>query len=127
MLEVGAISPAAGRRWAHLDLETGMCFMNVAFSLLTTSDQYRKAVHSLQLDESVLSILSALTGDEMFRPWKPSGYMPIVRTGRDVPRDLFAHAIIHDYAHARLLSMAPMRCGATTTCPTLAKALSRVG
>ena len=68
-----------------------------------TSDEYRRAVHSLQLDESLLGCLAELTGDELFRIWRPAGYSPIVRTNRDVPRDLYAHAIIHEYIHDRLL------------------------
>lgn len=103
MLDIGPIDAGERRRWRRLDLETGMCFMNVAFCLLTTSQEYRRAVHSLQLDESVLGCLTDLTGDEAFRSWRPAGYIPIVRTGRDVPRDLFAHAVIHEYIHARLL------------------------
>jgi hypothetical protein len=103
MLEVGPIDTGGKRRWMRLDLETGMCFMNIAFCLLTTAQEYRRAVHSLQLDESVLGCLAELTGDDMFNTWKPSGFIPIVRTNRDVPRDLFAHAVIHEYAHARLL------------------------
>ncbi len=103
MLEVGPIDVGSRRRWMRLDLETGMCLMNAAFCLLTTAPEYRKAVHSLQLDESVLGCLAELTGDHMFNTWKPSGYIPIVRTSRDVPRDLFAHAVIHEYIHARLL------------------------
>jgi hypothetical protein len=79
-----------------------MCMMNIAFCLLTTSDEYRRAVHSLQLDESLLAILAELTDDPVFLSWKPAGYIPIVRTNRDVPRDLFAHAVIHEYVHARL-------------------------
>jgi hypothetical protein len=126
MLEIDAIVPTSKRRIIRLDLETGMCFMNIAFSLLTTSEQYRKAVHSLQLDESVLSILSEMTGDELFRSWKPAGYMPIIRTNRDVPRDLFAHAVIHEYIHARLLAIAPTPCGATRSCPRIETALAGV-
>jgi hypothetical protein len=102
MLEVGAIQRSTDRKWLRLDLETGMSLMNIMFSLLTTSGEYRRAVHSLQLDESVLAILAELTGDEVFRSWKPAGYIPIVRTNRDVPRDLFAHAVIHEYIHSRL-------------------------
>lgn len=102
MLEIGQIEPSRRRRLLRLDLETGMCFMNIMFCLLTTSDEYRKAVHSLQLDESVLACLAELTGDDVFRSWKPAGYIPIVRTNRDVPRDLFAHAVIHEYIHDRL-------------------------
>jgi len=106
MLEVGPIDTGGKRRWMRLDLETGMCFMNIAFCLLTTAQEYRRAVHSLQLDESVLGCLAELTGDDMFNTWKPSGFIPIVRTNRDVPRDLFAHAVIHEYIHARLLRQA---------------------
>jgi hypothetical protein len=103
MLGVDRIVPSPRRRLLRFDLETGMCFMNIVFCLLTTSDEYRRTVHSLQLDESVLGCLSELTGDEVFRSWKPAGYNPIVRTNRDVPRDLFAHAVIHEYIHSRLL------------------------
>jgi hypothetical protein len=106
MLTVDPIQPSPQRRLLRLDLETGMCFMNIMFCLLTTSDEYRRAVHSLQLDESLLACLAELTGDDVFRSWKPAGYIPIVRTSRDVPRDLFAHAVIHEYIHSRLLENA---------------------
>jgi len=102
MLEMDPILPSPKRRLLRLDLETGMCLMNIMFCLLTKSDEYRRAVHSLQLDESLLGCLAELTGDELFRSWKPAGYIPIVRTNRDVPRDLFAHAVIHEYIHSRL-------------------------
>ena len=110
MLEVGPIEVSRTRRFLRLDLETGLCLMNIAFCLLTTSDEYRRAVHSLQLDESVLAILAELTDDPMFLAWMPAGYIPIVRTNRDVPRDLFAHAVIHEYIHARLLRRSEARC-----------------
>ncbi|MFZ0012735.1 MAG: hypothetical protein WAL25_01350 [Acidimicrobiia bacterium] len=127
ILEIDDITPAPHSRLMRLDLETALCVMNIAFCLLTTSDQYRKAVHSLQLDESVLSILSELTGDVLFRSWKPAGYLPIVRTNRDVPRDLFAHAVIHEYIHARLLAIAPTApCGASDACPRIERALAGV-
>jgi len=106
MLEVGPIEVSRTRRLTRLDLETGMCMMNIAFCLLTTSDEYRRAVHSLQLDESLLAILAEMTDDPVFLGWKPAGYIPIVRTNRDVPRDLFAHAVIHEYIHGRLLRQA---------------------
>lgn len=109
MLEIGPIDTGGSRRILQLDLETGMCLMNIMFCLLTTADEYRRAVHSLQLDESVLGCLAELTGDDVFRYWKPAGYGVIVRTNRDVPRDLFAHAVIHECAHARLLELAQRR------------------
>jgi hypothetical protein len=113
MLEIGPIEVRRTRRLARLDLETGMCMMNIAFCLLTTSDEYRRAVHSLQLDESLLAILAELTDDPVFLAWKPAGYIPMIRTNRDVPRDLFAHAVIHEYIHARLRRQAEARCPVT--------------
>ena len=127
MLAVDPIETSAKRRWLRLDLETGMCFMNITFSLLTTSDEYRKAVHSLQLDESVLGCVAELTGDDVFRSWQPAGYGAIVRTNRDVPRDLFAHAVIHEHIHARLLMHAEKAkpCGDVKgSCPALERALA---
>jgi len=125
MLELEPIEVGGGRRWLRLDLETGLSVMNIAFALLTTSDEYRRAVHSLQLDESVLSCLAELTGDDLFRTWKPAGYVPIVRTNRDVPRDLFAHAVIHEYAHARLLHHAARAEPCHGSCPSLELTLTR--
>ncbi|HEU5112117.1 MAG TPA: hypothetical protein VFU96_02300, partial [Acidimicrobiia bacterium] len=125
MLEVDPIQPATARKWLRLDLETGLCLMNVMFSLLTTSPEYRRAVHSLQLDESVLAILAELTGDQVLRSWKPAGYIPVVRTNRDVPRDLFAHAVIHEYIHARLREHA-RRCGDDDVCPALEPVLTSI-
>ncbi len=84
MLVTEPIVVADRRRFLRVDLETGLCFMNIMFCLLTTSDEYRKAVHSLQLDESVLACVAELTGDDVFRSWKPAGYVPIIRTNRDV-------------------------------------------
>jgi hypothetical protein len=125
MLQLEPIEVGESKRWLRLDLETGLCFMNMAFALLTTSDEYRRAVHSLQLDESVLSCLAELTGDDLFRTWKPAGYIPIVRTNRDVPRDLFAHAVIHEYIHARLLHHAARAEPCRGSCPSLELTLSR--
>ena len=128
MLEIEPIEPSPQRRLLRLDLETGMCFMNMAFCLLTTSDEYRRAVHSLQLDESVLGCVAELTGDDVFRSWKPAGYNPIVRTNRDVPRDLFAHAVIHEYIHARLFDHARSArgCGSETSCPHIEQTLASI-
>ncbi|MGH8950820.1 MAG: DUF6999 family protein [Acidimicrobiia bacterium] len=124
MLEIEPIDVTGTRRWLRLDLESGLSFMNIAFATLTTSDEYRRAVHSLQLDESVLAILAELTGDDLFRTWKPAGFIPIVRTNRDVPRDLFAHAVIHEYIHARLLHHAVRSEPCPGTCPELEMALA---
>lgn len=103
MLEVPPIEATGKRRWLKLDLESGLSCMNIAFALLTTNLEYQRAVHSLQLDESLLGCIAELTGDEAFRSWRPVGYALIVHTNRDVPRYLYGHAVVHEYIHARLL------------------------
>ncbi len=57
----------------------GLSFMNIAFAALTTNLEYQRAVHSLQLDESLLGCLAELTGDEAFRAWRPPGYALVVQ------------------------------------------------
>jgi hypothetical protein len=103
MLEVPPIEATGQRRWLKLDLESGLSCMNIAFALLTTNLEYQRAIHSLQLDESLLGCIAELTGDEAFRSWRPVGYALIVQTNRDVPRYLYGHAVVHEYIHARLL------------------------
>jgi len=103
MLEVPPIEATGQRRWLKLDLESGLSCMNIAFALLTTNLEYQRAIHSLQLDESLLGCIAELTGDEAFRAWRPVGYALIVHTNRDVPRYLYGHAVVHEYIHARLL------------------------
>lgn len=112
MLSVPEID-TTGARWMHLDLETGLALMNIAFVLCTTSGEYRRAVHSLALDESLLGCLSDLTGDPIFRTWKPAGSALMIRTNRDVPRELFLHAILHEYAHARLRQLSDEKASET--------------
>ena len=43
------------RRLLHLDIQTALCLMNIPFALCLTSAEYRRAVHSLRLDASLLT------------------------------------------------------------------------
>ena len=52
---------------------------------------------SLRLDETLLARLAELTGDDAFRTWRPEGYL-----AGDVPRAVYAHAVLCEHAHARL-------------------------
>jgi hypothetical protein len=102
-LEVPAIDAEPdSRRLLRLDIETALCCMNIPFAWCLTAAEYRRAVHSLQLDETLLACLADLTGDLTFRTWRPEGFIIQPRTGRDVPRAVYAHAVICEYAHARL-------------------------
>ena len=119
MLRLEPIDTGGRRRFIRLDLETGLCLMNIMFAFLTTSEEYRRAVHSFQFDTSLLNCVAELTGDDIFRTWLPPGHLPMVRTNRDVPRALFAHAVIHEQVHARLLHQAKR--GACGSCPKVAQ------
>ena len=59
---VPPIDASAGtRRFLRLDIQTALCLMNVPFALCLTDAEYQRAVHSLRLDESLLTILADLT------------------------------------------------------------------
>jgi len=76
--------------------------MSIFFCLLTTEDEYERAVNSFQLDESLMASIANLTGDLVFRSWTPLRFSPWLAIHRDVARDLYWHALVHEYAHGRL-------------------------
>lgn len=103
MLDVAVPDPEEGcRRLMNLDIQTALCMMNIPFALCLTGSEYRRAVHSLALDTSLLSVLAALTGDPVFLGWR-NGVQPLrINTAIDVPLTVYEHAVLCEYAHARL-------------------------
>jgi hypothetical protein len=102
-LEVPAIDAERNRdRWLELDVETSLYVVHIPFCLFTTQVEYERAVDSFQLDESICAMLAGLTGDPIFRTWTPIRVRPWIAGCRDVPRELFWHAAVCEYAHARL-------------------------
>lgn len=93
------------RRWLSLDIETALYLMNIPFCLFTTNDEYERAVNSFQLDESLCAYIANLTGDPVFRSWVPNRFPMWLSTKRDVPRDLYWHAIVNEMVHTRLCQM----------------------
>lgn len=107
MLGIEPIDPGRSvRRWSNLDIQTALCLMNIPFALCLTRDEYRTAVHSLRLDESILALLADLTGDETFLRWRPGTLIVRADSSLDVPRAVYEHAVICEYAHAHLLRIA---------------------
>lgn len=96
----------ARRRWLNLDIQTALCLMNIPFAACLTRDEYRRAVHSLRLDTQLLGLLAELTGDDTFHRWRPAGVPLRVDSGLDVPRAVYEHAVICEYAHAHLRARA---------------------
>jgi hypothetical protein len=102
MLSIPDIDPEHGsRRLVSLDIQTALCLMNIPFALCLTPAEYRRAVHSLRLDTSLLSVLTAITGDAAFLGWA-TGLPVRVDSNADVPRMVYEHALVCEYAHARL-------------------------
>jgi hypothetical protein len=106
MLEVPEIDPEPGtRRLLNLDIQTALCLMNIPFAFCLTPAEYRRAVHSLRLDTSLLTVLAALTGDDAFFRWRAA--LPPVRVDSnvDVPATVYEHALICEFALARLCQL----------------------
>jgi hypothetical protein len=100
MLEVPVIDPEpATRRLLNLDIQTALCLMNIPFAFCLTPAEYRRAVHSLRLDTSLLTALATLTGDDAFLRWRAA--LPPVRVDSnvDVPATVYEHALICEFAH----------------------------
>lgn len=104
------VDPEVDRwRWLRLDLETSLYLMNIPFCFFTTYAEYERAVNSFQLDESLFTHLANLTGDERFRTWTPLKFTPFLDFPWDIPRALYWHATIHEYAHGRLEQLARLQ------------------
>jgi hypothetical protein len=110
MLDIPVIDPEPySRRFLRLDIQTALCLMNIPFAFCLTREEYRRAVHSLRLDTSLLTVLATLTGDAAFLGWR-SAILPLrVDSNVDVPMTVYEHAVLCEYAHARLLKLTSRR------------------
>lgn len=107
MLDVPRITPDEDyRRFVNLDLGTALYFMNIPFALLTSEDVYEQAVNSFQLDEPLMAHIADITGDGLFRAWGGQQSLGWLEIKRDVPRALYMHAVVHEYAHTHLCRLA---------------------
>ncbi|WP_166872780.1 hypothetical protein [Salinibacterium sp. ZJ450] len=94
------------RRLLRLDIQTALCFMNIPFSMALTVEEYRRAVHSIRFDDSLLEILALVCDDDTFRHWKVGGLSLWMDSNVDVPQMVYRHALVCEYAHARLVKLA---------------------
>lgn len=93
------------RRLTRLDIQTALCFMNIPFSMALTMEEYRRAVHSIRFDDSLLEILAQVTDDGTFRDWKVGGSSLRMDSNVDVPHLVYGHALVCEYAHAHLVKL----------------------
>jgi len=106
-LDIPPLDAEPGRRRPiGLDIQTALCFMNIPFSIALTLEEYRRAVHSMRFDDSFLEILAVICDDDTFRHWKVGGLSIWMDSNVDVPRMVYKHALLCEYAHARLVKLA---------------------
>lgn len=106
-LDVPPLDPERRRpRLLSLDIQTALCFMNVPFSMALTVEEYRRAVHSLRFDDSLLEILATVCADDTFKHWKTGGLSLWMDSNVDVPQLVYRHALVCEYAHAHLVRLA---------------------
>ncbi|GAB4000405.1 hypothetical protein GCM10029992_32210 [Glycomyces albus] len=60
----------------------------------------------MRFDDSILTILTELTGDPVFLKWHRGELTVRVDSNTDVPAAVYRHAVICEYAHAHLLRTA---------------------
>lgn len=94
------------RRLMKLDIQTALCLMNIPFCMALTVEEFRRAVHSIRFDDSFLEILAVICSDDTFRHWKSGGLSLWMDSNVDVPRMVYRHALVCEYAHARLVKLA---------------------
>ena len=106
-LDMPPLDPEPHRfRLMRLDIQTALCLMNLPFAACLTPDEYRRAVHSMRFDDSILAILADLTGDPTFLRWQNGDLSIRADSNTDVPHAVYRHAVVCEYAHAHLARLA---------------------
>ncbi len=79
--------------------------MNIPFSMALTVEEYRRAVHSIRFDDSFLEILAIVCDDER-SGMEDRRNEPLDGLQRGLPQMVYRHALVCEYAHARLVKLA---------------------
>lgn len=110
MLEVPPIETfPGGRRVISLDLFTTLYVSCFWIAACVTEEVLERAINSFQVDESLLTALANLTGDDIFRTWTPVKFQTWFGSPTfDPGRDLHWHMLVHEYAYHRLLELRDM-------------------
>jgi hypothetical protein len=85
-----------------LDLESTIELFKVFYSLCLTSDEFARAVLSLQLDENFGIYISNLMGDSRWNHVITNRHPLIPNSPFNAARDLFLHGLLTEYLHRYL-------------------------
>lgn len=95
-------NPSA-RRLMSLDTYTTLYVSCFWIAFCADEQVLERAINSFQFDESLLTSLANLTGDDTFRSWTPVKFPTWLGSPTfDPARDLHWHMLVHEYAHHRL-------------------------
>ncbi len=107
MLEVPPIETLPDApRVLSLDLYTTLYVSCFWIAACVDEEVLERAINSFQVDESLLTALANLTGDDLFRTWTPVKFPTWFGSPTfDPARDLHWHMLVHEYAHHHLLRL----------------------
>jgi hypothetical protein len=90
------------RPWKILDLESAIELFKVFYSLCLTSDEFARAVLSLQFDENFGVYVSAITGDYNWNHVITNRHPLAPNSPFQAAHDLMLHGIVTEYLHRYL-------------------------
>ncbi len=86
----------------NLDFESTIYIVVLFLVLLFSDKQMESSANSLFLDESLMKILSNLTGDNSFRSWTITPFTSYLRMPFDLTDALHKHIKTYEHAYSRL-------------------------
>lgn len=90
------------RPWQILDLESAIELFKVFYSLCLTSDEFTRAVISLQFDENFAIYVTRITGDSQWNHLIKNRHPLAPNSPFQAARDLMLHGIISEHLHRYL-------------------------
>ena len=91
------------RRWLQvLDMESALELFKICYSLCVTSDEFARAVLSLQFDESFGLYFSKITGDYNWNHTVTNRHPLAPNSAFAAARDLLLHGVMSEYMHRYL-------------------------
>ncbi|UBF23675.1 hypothetical protein K9N68_18050 [Kovacikia minuta CCNUW1] len=123
-LTYGSIQPVpvevdfSRRRWLQLDLESAIELFKVFYSLCLTSEEFERAVLSLEFDENFGCYFSTVTGDHNWNHVITNRHPLAPESPFGAARRLLLHGIITEYLH-RYLELAKVASDSVASKKTL--------
>jgi len=92
-------------KWINLDMESSLYIIVLFLILLFTDKQIEDSVNSLFLDESLMKIVSNLTGDPSFRSWTLTPFTSHLHIPFDITDSLHKHIKVYEHAFTKLKTL----------------------